>query len=217
MDYIHQKKSNRISQAIYLASNHIKDSEPLKWELRKETISFLSYSRSITDNLKKDIHTDFSIDIFSSSVNNLISMLFLASSTGLISVNNANIIIYELETIVSLIKKSLDEGAVKAGFILSDDFFATDHDISSSNRQKSGKRHDLEQNPSLSNIKEKKDDRQSKIISLLKNQSGLTIKDFLKVIEGCSEKTIQRELSDLVNRGIVKKEGERRWSKYSLK
>jgi len=50
----------------------------------------------------------------------------------------------------------------------------------------------------------------------LKNQSNLTIKDFSKVITDCSEKTIQRELLDMVEKGIIKKEGERRWSKYSL-
>jgi predicted HTH transcriptional regulator len=63
---------------------------------------------------------------------------------------------------------------------------------------------------------DKKLQRQEVIISTLKNQSNLTIKDFSKVIKDCSEKTIQRELIDLVNRGVVKKDGERRWSRYSL-
>jgi len=43
------------------------------------------------------------------------------------------------------------------------------------------------------------------------------VKDFAKVITDISEKTIQRELLDLVQRGVIKKEGERRWSRYSLK
>jgi predicted HTH transcriptional regulator len=66
-------------------------------------------------------------------------------------------------------------------------------------------------------VQAKKDNRQEAIINVLKSQSNLTIKDFSKVIKDCSEKTIQRELIDLVDRGIVKKEGERRWSRYSLK
>ena len=64
---------------------------------------------------------------------------------------------------------------------------------------------------------EKKNSRQGSIISVLKTQSNLTIKDFVKVIKDCSEKTIQRDLIELVDKGIVKKEGERRWSRYSLK
>jgi hypothetical protein len=43
------------------------------------------------------------------------------------------------------------------------------------------------------------------------------MKDFVKVIPECSEKTIQRELLDLVGKGVLKKEGERRWSTYSLR
>jgi hypothetical protein len=36
------------------------------------------------------------------------------------------------------------------------------------------------------------------------------------MIKDCSEKTIQRELIVLVSEKVVKKEGERRWSVYSI-
>jgi hypothetical protein len=36
------------------------------------------------------------------------------------------------------------------------------------------------------------------------------------VVRGVSEKTIQRELSLLVLEGTVRKQGERRWTTYSL-
>jgi predicted HTH transcriptional regulator len=62
-----------------------------------------------------------------------------------------------------------------------------------------------------------KDSRKSSIIELLKKQPNLTIKDITKVIPDCSAKTIQRELSVLVHSGMIKKEGNRRWSRYSLK
>ncbi|MFA6295626.1 MAG: hypothetical protein WC666_04430, partial [Candidatus Paceibacterota bacterium] len=66
------------------------------------------------------------------------------------------------------------------------------------------------------NTMAKKTERQALILAVLRNQSNLTIRDFTKVIKDCSSKTIQRELSELVEKGIVKKEGERRWSRYSL-
>ena len=62
----------------------------------------------------------------------------------------------------------------------------------------------------------KKNSRQSIIISLLKRKKDIMIKDVSPLIDGCSEKTIQRELLAMVNLGILKKEGEKRWSKYSL-
>jgi predicted HTH transcriptional regulator len=61
-----------------------------------------------------------------------------------------------------------------------------------------------------------KNDRQDTIKSMLKGGIKLTIKDFAKNIKDCSEKTIQRELVEMVAKGVLKKEGERRWSKYFL-
>ena len=58
--------------------------------------------------------------------------------------------------------------------------------------------------------------RELTIIKMLKDKSNLTIRDFFLVIKGCSEKTIQRELLRLVRIGVLKKSGERRWSRYSL-
>jgi hypothetical protein len=61
-----------------------------------------------------------------------------------------------------------------------------------------------------------KNSRQDIILSMLKSGVKLTIKDFAKNIKDCSDKTIQRELSALVSKGLLKKEGERRWSKYFI-
>lgn len=62
----------------------------------------------------------------------------------------------------------------------------------------------------------KKNSRQSVIINLLKRKKEIMIKDVSPLIHGCSEKTIQRELLAMVQSGILKKEGEKRWSRYSL-
>lgn len=62
----------------------------------------------------------------------------------------------------------------------------------------------------------KKSSRQSIIINLLKRKKEIMIKDVSPLIRGCSEKTIQRELSRMVQDGILKKQGEKRWSRYSL-
>lgn len=54
------------------------------------------------------------------------------------------------------------------------------------------------------------------ILGTLKKGQELTIKDIAVSVTGCSEKTIQRELLALVAKGVLKKKGERRWSRYSL-
>ncbi len=63
-----------------------------------------------------------------------------------------------------------------------------------------------------SNIK----DRREAILSVMKNKASASIKDISTLIRDVSEKTIQRELTALIGAGIVVKQGERRWSTYSL-
>ncbi len=62
----------------------------------------------------------------------------------------------------------------------------------------------------------KKNSRQSVIINLLKRKKEIMIKDVSPLISGCSEKTIQRELQAMVAAGILRKIGEKRWSRYTL-
>lgn len=66
-----------------------------------------------------------------------------------------------------------------------------------------------------------KKERRYEIVKILKNQkNGLTISDIISKAEGvlkeCGEKTIQRELVSMVDDGVLKKEGTKRWSTYSV-
>lgn len=60
-------------------------------------------------------------------------------------------------------------------------------------------------------------ERKNKIIKLIKEKKEVMIKDISRLITDCSEKTIQRELSSLVEQGILNKIGKKRWSRYTLK
>ena len=59
-------------------------------------------------------------------------------------------------------------------------------------------------------------DRRETILSVIKSKRKASIKDISTLIRTVSEKTIQRELSALISAGMVLKQGERRWSTYSL-
>ena len=58
--------------------------------------------------------------------------------------------------------------------------------------------------------------RRERIKTVLGAREGATIKDIADIITDCSEKTIQRELNSLIEDNVVKRQGERRWSKYFL-
>lgn len=59
-------------------------------------------------------------------------------------------------------------------------------------------------------------DRTERIKTVLEAKPQATIKDISEIITDVSEKTIQRELNSLIEKGQVIREGERRWSRYSV-
>jgi hypothetical protein len=74
--------------------------------------------------------------------------------------------------------------------------------------------------PSI-DYKKVKSERSEKIISIIKDKAnsfndGASIKDISSSFIDCSEKTIQRELNDLIEKGQIKKIGDKRWSRYSI-
>jgi len=70
---------------------------------------------------------------------------------------------------------------------------------------------------------EKHEDRKTKIMDMVRGyknsvtgEGSVMIKDITHAFPNVSEKTIQRELADLVATGVLKKIGEKRWSKYTV-
>ena len=58
--------------------------------------------------------------------------------------------------------------------------------------------------------------RKDRILDIIKDKGEATIKDISSNVTDCSEKTIQRELIDLIKDNIILRDGERRWSKYKM-
>jgi len=58
--------------------------------------------------------------------------------------------------------------------------------------------------------------RRNSILAIIKDKKEVTIKDIVNLVKDVSEKTIQRELLTLVSEGVLKKEGDKRWSRYSI-
>ena len=226
------KKTEKITAALYLVSGLLKDEEPLKWELRDRSMDLLTSSFTASSTLPGD--KNIVIQSLFTAALETISLLNVAKISNLVSSMNHALLVREIDNILALLRDRLVANAESAGYVLSESFFKTP-DLYTSDFKS-------DQKPSPSSIKDsrrstpnvgsvgtskvskghadvqvKKSERQEIILNTLKTQSNLTIKDFSRIIKGCSEKTIQRELIALVDQGVVKKEGERRWSKYSLK
>jgi hypothetical protein len=85
------------------------------------------------------------------------------------------------------------------------------------------KRQNIQNKPENKAIKTKapktinrKNNRKEQIISLFTKGVEVSINDIAKKVIGCSTKTLQRELNNLVQEGKIKRIGDKRWSKYIL-
>ena len=58
--------------------------------------------------------------------------------------------------------------------------------------------------------------RREAILEIIRLRTVVSIKDISDSIKDCSEKTIQRELMDMIKDNTIIKEGERRWSRYRI-
>lgn len=232
------KKTEKITAALYLVSGLLKDEEPMKWELRDRGMDLLSSSFTASSSMPGDKNAVIQ-SLFSAALET-ISLLNVARISNLITEMNHNLLVREIDNIVSMLRDRLVQNAQNAGYILSESFFKTPNlfttgfkaegrpddrttSSGSATRGSNGQNRAGEQtqNKGIARVSAdtaaKKNDRQDRILGILKDQTNLTVKDFARVITDVSEKTIQRELLDLVQKGVIKKEGERRWSRYSLK
>jgi hypothetical protein len=221
------KKTEKLATALYMVTNLFSDSEPMKWALRKKVGELLSFSVGYKDISTFD-QSSFGHNM-KTRVLDIISLLEVSSRSGLVSPMNFSILRDEF----SHLTHYLDEVAVvPAGNAsthsnLPQNFFDVPPPPSVAKPGiSSGLSHAVPSHTPHSHIKDnsgdpeknvlKRNSRQTIILQLIKKKKEITIGDVSEVIKNCSEKTIQRELISLIQSGVLKKTGERRWSKYSF-
>ncbi len=200
------KKTERIVAGLYLITGLLKDKEPIKWKIREHSMSLLSSVLTLNDNqaFEKDtVARSIFSDLFE-----IISAINLAHLSGLLSDMNHEIMRGELDKLINILKDNMVNNKEREGYVLSEKFF--NNVVNKAPQVENRIKDNVAENS-------KKIDRKTAIVEVLKNRSNLTVKDVAQVVTGCSEKTIQRELIELVEKGVVKREGERRWSRYSLR
>ncbi len=222
------KKTEKIAAAIYMITNLFSDNEPMKWTLRKKVSEFVSFILEYKD-VKDSSVNDFTYNA-KSKILELVSMLEISYRAGLISEMNFSIIKQEFSNLsevftshFSAVKQSAHESFSKGFFNVPDNRAASQYGRQDHSYSVSVTTHDHSHTVQVKdreNVSDKSDfkrsNRQNIILGLLKKKKELTIKDIAQVIKDCSEKTIQRELISFIEAGVLKRTGERRWSKYSL-
>ena len=253
--FIHTK-SHKLASAIYLITDLVRDTEPLKWKMREKALFLISQNLSLVSG-KIDSKKSLS-DSISATCLEMISLIEIGKLSGVISDMNFTILRKEFMDLLSFMQSN--EGVLfgTKGSILTDEFFQAaaptvpledvlykGHDSVFNNmsfittpsfspskqatqpptgvknthsnfviKSKETSHNDREKGGV--EMKDKKDDRREAILRIVRKMGEVTINDIAEVISDCSEKTVQRELLALVSEGILKKTGERRWSRYSI-
>lgn len=216
------KKTEKLVSAIYMITNLFPDSEPMKWALRKKSSDLVSFILGYKD-VKDSGLGDYSYNI-KSRILELVSLLEVSYRAGLISHMNHSIIKHEFNNLSEVFNATSIPAKTPVHENLSKSFFSvhdgrsTEQSIpdSGSNQRAIASDFVTKDTPVLEPEGFKRSNRQNIILGLLKKKKELTIKDIALVIKDCSEKTIQRELISFIDAGVLKRTGERRWSKYSL-
>jgi len=226
------KKTEKLAAAIFLVSDFMSEQDPLRLELRAAVLKLLS------DTLSRDERSEaFSLE----SAGKLSSLLQIAFYAKLISEMNWQIFKSELEGLIGQIESG---SARPRDAVLSAVFFETSmpenqadqhagagvlykgqtsHSETSFIKDTSkmsfkGSNESKATSPEAAKQGSSKNNRREEILAFFRKnkKTDVSIKDISSVMKDCSEKTIQRELIDLVQKGALRKEGERRWSRYSL-
>lgn len=246
-----QKRFNNIVAALYLVTNHLSDTEPLKTSMRETAHIVLEELLDMSD---------MSGTFLDSRLGHIRNLLKISTIANLISSQNVSLLDNELSSIqtylqdtykrnsniafdiseILSINNSVNNSVFNSPNIHPKSSFSStitntinrpNHATNPVNGANPKNRPSIYISQRSANTVDKppqtqpvrKDPirdgfspRQAQIIKEIKLIGQLTIRDLIGKIEGCSEKTIQRELLALVEGGVLKKEGERRWSRYSM-
>lgn len=213
------KKTERLTSALYLILSLNDVHDPLTKRLRGEGVELLSL---ITDFCQEgDARAAEKLKL---RVARLTSLIEVARFSGLISEMNASVLVAkyaELYRAGERVRTELHGKNIGVESILSDTSDILEGETKKNKRQnlrefKAENKKTAFHKGQAKGQKRKHSDRRETIMNLIRSKGRITVKDAAHVIRGPSEKTLQRELVSLVSEGVLKREGERRWSSYVL-
>lgn len=219
--------AQKIATAVYLVTGLMDTNDPLRDRLRSKVLDVMSFISSYSN--MHDTKTRVSSDDVIECVREVMSLTEVGVLAGIISDMNGSILIRELKALsesFNAYTKMSDIQNSALGTLFSEGIsqqFQTvvykGHSVDVLNKAPKKTHHVVRKQ----NVFEKKTrtktesgtgERKDKILSVVREKGNVMIKDISKHIPNCSEKTIQRDLIDLVSQGLLDKRGERRWTTY---
>jgi hypothetical protein len=223
------KKTEKIITATYILSDFIPSTENLKKSLKDNSHDILD---SVCDLLYKRGDRGVCVQRIKSGLIKLTSQYGLAEVSGHVTSMNGGILKNEIGNLLRILdslERSFDHEQfpeMKQNYFNIDVRSKRQYSQRTEDRgqrtEKIYKGHDKGQRDTeMSDISsssriQNPESRIQNIKDVMKDKGLMSIKDISSVIIDCSEKTIQRTLNSMVEKGHIRRVGERRWARYEL-
>ena len=203
------KKTERIVSVVFYVSNTIEDTDRTEPLIKDILRSAQAAHDCVLKSLETRSHlAEETIRDSAQALIALESKLRIAEIAGLITPEIMHILSSEVDTVLRGMNKYLGQTSAfdDLNYRLDDEPIA-----GSVTKQKKATADEV-----ITNKVPTEFDRRERIKTVLEARGEATIKDIADVITDCSTKTIQRELNSMIKDNLVKRQGERRWSRYSI-
>ncbi len=222
-------RSNRLISAVFLVINVVDGNDQIKNRIKELAMQLMSVCVELKD--EQGANSYRLLSKIEKVVLELLSLLEVTSVSGLVSEMNASILKNEFQSFLASVT-DFSEGITGSEVntvknVLEKNDLADFETVKIKNPNPTRSTADsasvvAKTVPNQVVIKDenkgqsRKDSRQNAILEFVRLHPSSSIKEITPHIRGCGEKTIQRELVELVRSGTMHRVGERRWSRYSV-
>lgn len=212
-------KSEKLATATYMVTGFLSDNEPLKWKIRTAALMIMS---DIKKHISPAVMDNPALLQFArAAIAELDILLHVAAAESAVSDMNFSILRQEYQSLGRFIEEKcvrpMSDPALEE--IRRDEAtLATTPKIITAGVQEKTVVTKGYSRPEPQHREKSSDNggRREAIVSYIRAHGWSAIKDIAGAVPGCSLKTVQRELVDLVGKNVLRKRGERRWSRYQL-
>lgn len=209
------RRAERLVAALYLVTNHISPSESIRVAVRAGALVILENVLALRNEMRSESQN---VAACRASIRYLISLVRMLAVAGFLSTQNTNTMIEGLDELGNFLNTSQNSP-------LSDPFSFSNETLADIREGPIKDMGDVKDRITIKDIKNMSDItssskvsyvREESIMAILRSGGELGLRDIASNLPEYSEKMIQRHLVDLIGRGMVKKTGLKRWSRYSV-
>ncbi len=232
-----QDKALRVTEALYRTTNLFSDTEPLKWSLRESAVKILNAVSGFDHNATYEQSRE--LEQLESLLKGLFLKFDLAASGTFIARRNFDVLRQEYLSLRDDIAKNKNG---ESCFYLEGFPIKPNQKTLSDKSEDNGQSLEISKNGPLQGEAKSAEhakvvqrersvenergggagavgapERQKTLLGFIKSKGPSSVGDLARLLgASISEKTVQRELTKMAENGLLKREGEKRWRRYSV-